>query len=67
MQELKGFQTILFETRDTRCLHAIRDESMSCEITYFIGELKDFTDTSLLWLQLDYQERSTLDLNLDVN
>ncbi|GLJ33402.1 hypothetical protein SUGI_0671950 [Cryptomeria japonica] len=51
--ELKGFHNILAQTKG-RCFHSISDESMECQIIYFIREFEDSSDTPLLWLQLQY-------------
>lgn len=66
MQELKGFENILAQTTD-RCFHSFLDKSMDCQITFFIGEKEDSSDASLLWLQLDYQNRPQLEMNSDIN
>ncbi|GLJ33571.1 hypothetical protein SUGI_0675010 [Cryptomeria japonica] len=66
--ESEGFQNILAQIKG-RCFHSFMDKSMDCQITYFIGEAEDSSETSLLWLQLDYLNRPQLDTNseLDTN
>ncbi|KAH9299117.1 hypothetical protein KI387_030799, partial [Taxus chinensis] len=51
--ESKGFAKILAETK-SRCLHSMRDSSISSRIVYFLGNLNDHggSSTVLLWLEL---------------
>ncbi|GLJ33560.1 hypothetical protein SUGI_0674840 [Cryptomeria japonica] len=64
--ESKEFQNIVARTT-SRCFHSILDKSMDCQITFFIGEPEDSSETSLLWLQLDYLNRTQLETNSDIN
>ncbi|XP_059067344.1 disease resistance protein Roq1 isoform X2 [Cryptomeria japonica] len=50
--EEKGFEHILAETK-ARCFNSFWDSSLESNINYFVGSLNDYSETELLWLEIN--------------